>query len=218
MPDDDLARAVRGGELDRLVDHRDRHVEALDRELLLAQVGLVHEALERVDLDQALQQRVLLVGGQRLAELARLDLLAQPHALAVAGDVLDLVGDRAAVGLAQVRQRVGQRRARHVHAQDLGRDPGHDLGRQADGVGSSAGSPSGSVPSGSSRAARWPWVRWAFSSEVAACTACSSSSSTRRARRRRPRPLGARRRAAAAGRGRRGRRPSAAPSEAKTPS
>ena len=45
-------------------------------------------------------------------------------------------------------------------------------------VGSSAGSPSGSVPSGSRRAARWPWVRWALSSEVAACTACSICSST----------------------------------------
>ena len=65
----------------------------------------------------------------------RLDLLAQPGALAVRGDVLDLVGDRAAVGLAQVRQRVGQRRARHVHAQDLGRDLGHQLGRQAERVG-----------------------------------------------------------------------------------
>ena len=64
---------------------------------------------------------------QRRAEGAGLDLLAQPHALAVRGDVLDLVGDRAAVGLAQVRQRVGQRRARHVRAQDLRGDLAHDL-------------------------------------------------------------------------------------------
>ena len=132
--DDDLARAVRGGELDHLVEHRHRRVQALDRELLLAQVGLVHEALERVDLDHALQQRALLVGRQRLAELAGLDLLPQPHALAVARDVLDLVGDRAAVGLAQVRQGVGERRPAHVHAQDLGRDPGHDLRREPDRV------------------------------------------------------------------------------------
>ena len=55
--DHDLARAVGGRELDHLVEHRDRHVEALDRELLLAQVGLVHEALERVDLREAPQQR-----------------------------------------------------------------------------------------------------------------------------------------------------------------
>ena len=55
--DDDLARALGGGELDHLVEHRDGHVQALDRELLLAQVGLVHEALERVHLRQPAQQR-----------------------------------------------------------------------------------------------------------------------------------------------------------------
>ena len=99
------------------------------------EVGLVHEALERVDLDEPPEQPLLLVGRQRLAERAGLDLLPQPDALAVRGDVLDLVGDRAAVGLAQVRQRVGERRARHVHAQDLRRDPRHELGRQADLVG-----------------------------------------------------------------------------------
>ena len=43
--------------------------------------------------------------------------------------------------------------------------------------GSSAGSPFGSPPSGFTRAARWPCVRYAFSSEVAACTACMSSRS-----------------------------------------
>src|SRR3954447_11899035 len=44
-------------------------------------------------------------------------------------------------------------------------------------LGSSAGSPSGSVPSGSRRAARCPCVRCALTSEVAAWTACSSCSS-----------------------------------------
>src|SRR3954451_12150666 len=131
---DHLARAVRGGELDHLVEHRHGRLEALDRELLLAEVRLVHEALEGVDLDEALQERLLLVGAQRLAKRAGLDLLAQPHALAVAGDVLDLVGDRPAIRLAQLRQRVGQRRAAHVHAQDPRGDAGHDLGRQADRV------------------------------------------------------------------------------------
>ena len=124
-PDHDLARAPRGRELDQLVEHRDRHVEALDRELLLAQVRLVHEPLERVDLGQPPQQRLLLVGGERAAELARLDRLAQPQPLAVRRDVLDLVGDRPAVGLAQVRQRVGERLAGDVHPQDPRRDPLH---------------------------------------------------------------------------------------------
>ncbi len=131
-PDHDLLAAVRRREADQFVDHRHGHVEALDRELVLAEIGLVHEALERVDLDQPAQQPAALLVGQRLAERARLDLLAQPDALAVRGDVLDLVRDRAAVGLVQMRQRVGQRRAWHVHVQHLRRDLRLDLGRQAE--------------------------------------------------------------------------------------
>ena len=138
-PDHDLLAAVGGGQLDQLVEHRHGHVEALDRELVLAEVGLVHEALQRVHLDEALEQRLLLVVGQRLAERAGLDLLAQPHALAVGGDVLDLVGDRAAVGLAQVRQRVGERRPGHPHAQDLGGDLRHQFGREAERLGVQGG-------------------------------------------------------------------------------
>ena len=130
------SRAPCGGrELDHLVEHRDRHVQALDRELLLAQVGLVHEALERVDLGEAAQQRALLLVAQRPAVGAGLDLLAQPGALAMRGDVLDLVGDRPAVGLAQVRQRVGQRGAGDVRAQDPRGDAGHDLRRQPERLG-----------------------------------------------------------------------------------
>jgi hypothetical protein len=112
-----------------------RHVQALDGELLLAEVGLVHEALEGVDLHEALEQRLGLVVRERGAERPGLDALAQPGALAVRGDVLDLVGDRAAVRLAQVRQRVGERRARDVHPQDLGRDLRHELRREAEGLG-----------------------------------------------------------------------------------
>ena len=133
--DHDLVAAVGGGQLDQLVEHRHRHVQALDRELVLAEVGLVHEPLQRVDLHQAPQQPLALLDGQRLAEGARLDVLAQPHALAVRGDVLDLVGDRAAVGLAQVRQRIGERGSRHVHVKDLGRDLGLDLRRQPERLG-----------------------------------------------------------------------------------
>ena len=52
-----LARAGRGGQLDRLVEHRHDRVEALDRELLLAEEGLVQVVLERLDLGQPLEQR-----------------------------------------------------------------------------------------------------------------------------------------------------------------
>ncbi len=132
-PHDDLLSADAGCQLDQLVEHRHGHVQPLDRELVLAEVGLVHEALERIHLDQPLEQRLALLDPKRLAEGAGLDLLAQPHALAVRGDVLDLIGDRAAVGLAQVRQSLGKRLARHVHAQDARRDLRHHLGSQAGG-------------------------------------------------------------------------------------
>ncbi len=82
-PEHDLAAAVHRRELDRLVEHRHGHVEALDRELLLAEVGLVHEALKGVDLDEPLEQRLLLVARERLAVGAALDPLAQPGPLAV---------------------------------------------------------------------------------------------------------------------------------------
>ena len=92
----------------------------------------MHEALERVDLDQAGQQRALLGAPERLAERSALDLLAQPAAHLVGGDVLDLVGDRAAVGVAQPREGFGERRSGDEDVQQLGRDLGHQHGRQAD--------------------------------------------------------------------------------------
>ena len=61
---------------------------------------------------------------------ARLDHRPQPDALLVVGDVLDLVGARPAVDLAQLRQDLGQRLAGNVHAEDVGRDQGLQLGRQ----------------------------------------------------------------------------------------
>ena len=75
-PDYDLAGPLRGGELNQLVEHRHGHVEALDRELFLAQIRLVHEALECVDLGQPLEKRFLLIVGERPTERSRLDLLA----------------------------------------------------------------------------------------------------------------------------------------------
>ena len=78
----------------------------------LPEERLVQVALERLHLRQALEQAPLLLGVERLAVGARLDRLAQPDALLVVGDVLDLVGDRAGVDLAQARERVGERLAR----------------------------------------------------------------------------------------------------------
>ena len=128
--DHDLVGASVCGQLDRLVEHRHHHVEPLGGELLLAEEGLAEVVLERLGARQPLEQRALLVGAQRLAVLARLDHAAQPDALLVVGDVLELVGDRAAVGLDEMRQRLGQRLARHVEAERGRGDPGLQLGGQ----------------------------------------------------------------------------------------
>jgi hypothetical protein len=130
-----LTCVLGGAELDDLVEHRHGHVETLDRELLLPEIRLVHEPLERVDLGQPLEQRLLLAHPQRLAEFSGLDRLPQPQPLPVRGDVLDLVRDRAAVGLAQMRKRLGECPARDVHAQDPRGNLRHQLERQAERLG-----------------------------------------------------------------------------------
>ena len=116
--DHHLARALVGRVTDDDVEHRHHRVEALDAEPLLAQVGLVQEALEGLDADQPLEQRDAVLGLHRPPVLAGLDHAAQPDALGVRGDVLDLVGDRAGVGLLQVRAapRPGSRRGRRCAA------------------------------------------------------------------------------------------------------
>ena len=155
-PDDDLRRPLRRRELDQLVEHRHGHVEALDRKLVLAEVGLVHEPLECVDLDEPLQEETLLFLGEWLAEGPGLDVLAQPHALTVGGDVLDLVGDRPAVG----PRRWGRESARVSPGTYICRMRAGiraiTSGVRPSGSGSSVGSPFGSLPSGSRWAARWP--------------------------------------------------------------
>ena len=132
---DHVVGALVADQLDDLVGDRDQGVHALDGEGLLAEVGAAQEALERVHLDQAVQRVLAVLGRGRLGVAARLDHAAQPQALAVVGEVLDLVRDRPAVGLAQLREGGGEALARHLHAQQRGRDAGHDLGRQAHGLG-----------------------------------------------------------------------------------
>ena len=165
---------------DRLVEHRDEHVEAFDRELLLAEERLAQVRLEPLHLGEPREQRTLLVLAERRAVTAGLDRLAQPDALLVVGDVLDLVGDRPAVGLAAVAAapRRASRPRRSARSSRAGSAPAARASAAASGVSaSSAGSPGGSEPSGSSRAARWPCVRYALTSAIAAATPPSSSSS-----------------------------------------
>jgi hypothetical protein len=60
-----------------------------------------------------------------------LDHLPQPHPLLVRRQVLDLVGDRPAIGLAHAGQHLQESLALDPDPQDRRRDLGHELGRQA---------------------------------------------------------------------------------------
>ena len=126
----DLVRPVLRGELDRLVEHRDHHVEPFERELLLPEEPLAQESLHSLDLAEAAEERSLLVGRRRLAVRPGLDRAPQPEALLVIGEVLELVGDASAIGLDELGQHVGERLAGHVHAEHRCRDAGLQLGRQ----------------------------------------------------------------------------------------
>ena len=128
--DHDLVGARLGRELDRLVEHRDHRVQALDRELLLAEEGPPQVLLEALDLGQPREQALLLVVGELRAVAAGLDRVAQPDPLLVVRDVLDLVRDRAAVDLLEPRQDVGERLARNLDAEQRRRDLRLQLGRE----------------------------------------------------------------------------------------
>ncbi len=121
----DGLRAVLGEQRDELLEHRHHHVEPFDREGLLRHELLAEIALHRLDLGQALEHLRLALRRELAPVQAALDVLAQPLALLRVRDVLDLVGDGRAVGLAQARQHVAQRVAGHLDAQDRGRDGVH---------------------------------------------------------------------------------------------
>ena len=128
--DDHVPGTRLGGPLDREVQHGHQHVHALDREPLLAQVRLVEELLQGLDLGEAAEQRAPLLGGERLAVGAGLDLRPQPDALLVGRDVLDLVRHGSAVGGLEIGQRLGQRPTRHAIRRTFGGDRRHDLRRE----------------------------------------------------------------------------------------
>ena len=106
--DHDFVGAAGGGQLDCLVQHGHERVEPLDRELLLPDERAPQERLEGLDLCQPPEEGEPILRRERLAEATRLDRAAQPDALGVVRDVLDLVRDRPHVDLLQPRQRIEQ--------------------------------------------------------------------------------------------------------------
>ncbi len=123
----DVADARLAGELDHQVEHRHHDVDAFDREALGAEICLVEKAFHALNRRQPRQQHLRLVRSEGAAMHTRLDLLAQPEAPFVRREVFHFVGNRTAVRLLQVRQRIDQGGARHADAEDSGRNRRHDL-------------------------------------------------------------------------------------------
>ena len=191
--DDDLVSAALGTELDRLVEHRDQHVQALERELLLPEERAAEVLLEALHLGEPTQEPLAALRVEPDAEATGLDRLPQPDPFGVIGDVLDLVRARAPCRprAAAAAPRAASRPGRRGEGGLRGSAPAtraSAAGRSR--VSSSAGSPIGSEPSGSRRAARWPCIRYALTSAIAAATPP-----------RRPASVGLRRAAGATGAG-----------------
>src|SRR6185503_14254269 len=110
-------------------------------EALHADVRACEEALESIDLGEALEERLLLVGGERCRRATGLDHAAEPLALDFLVQVLELVGEAAAVFLADLLDDVrggaagirAKRRGRQLLEVGL-RDP-VELGLQLRGAG-----------------------------------------------------------------------------------
>ena len=114
--DQHLLHAGDGRVRDDLVEDRHHHVEAFDREARLADERLVQEALEGLDLGDALEQIDRFDRLMRRTERAGLDVEAQPLAFFGDEDVRDVEADARAIdraqpldGLARVARAFGER-------------------------------------------------------------------------------------------------------------
>ena len=155
-----LAGACTRGAVHHLVEHRHDHVQALDRELLLPEEGLVQVALERLHLGQPLEQSALVLA-PRAARGAR-PTRSRAAARRAGGGLRCARSRRRSCRCRSPADAAG--RPRSVSPGTATRSTLAGIARISSGVrrtvaGSSAGSPTGSEPSGSSRAARWPCMR-----------------------------------------------------------
>ena len=95
--EDDLLDAQRARLLDERVEHRDQRVAALEREALGGGVADLQELLERLRLEQVLEDADAVLGGELGAVLRRLHALLEPLSLLLVRDVQVLDAERAAV-------------------------------------------------------------------------------------------------------------------------
>ncbi len=99
--DEHVLHARGGGVGDDLVEHRDHQVEAFDREARLAGERALQEALEHLDLRDAVEQLAAVDGIGGRAEAPRLDGFTQPHAFVGHEHLGEVVAARGAVDRAQ---------------------------------------------------------------------------------------------------------------------
>ena len=104
------------GALNEIVEHRDQRLAAFERKALLADEARIQIALDAFGARQAVEDRRLLFARERPVHAARLELLAQPQALARPRHVRELRGELAAIDLLQQRQDVLELHARVARA------------------------------------------------------------------------------------------------------
>ncbi len=134
---EDRRHAVFCGRADHLVEDRDHHVQALDREPRLARVKLLQELLERLDLRQPFEQRNGIDRVLRRAVAARLHCLPQPRPRLGLPHVREIEPDVRLIHLAQppdclqsVRRLLSKRPAHQMWRQRLEVVLGDGVGRQ----------------------------------------------------------------------------------------
>ncbi|TMF23630.1 MAG: hypothetical protein E6I31_05225 [Chloroflexi bacterium] len=120
-----------GEQLKRLLQHDNHGVETFDGKRLLAEEGPAQIPIHGFHFRQPAEQLELALRAERLSIAAGLDPLAQPVALLVARDVLDLISDGGAVGLTQVGENLRQVFAGNPHSEHGRRNRLHQLGRQS---------------------------------------------------------------------------------------
>ena len=122
--EDHLVGAERPALLDERVEHRDQRLATLEREALGGGIPDLQELLERLRLEQALEQTYPVLGRELGAVLRRLHAVLEPVALLLVGDMKVLDAERPAVRLPEVLDQLAERRpARTAEARAVDHPP-----------------------------------------------------------------------------------------------
>ena len=130
-PQEHLTGAVPAGDPEDLGQHREHHIEPLDREALLPQVGSVEEALQALDPHQTSEEPAGPVRGQRLSVSSRFDVIDQPIPLGGVLHLIQLVADAPAIDLLEPVEDVRGAVSQMLELKRGGRDVGELLALHA---------------------------------------------------------------------------------------